>query len=160
MTAPILPAAVRLEILEGRIALATLDQPGSFRVRFTCSDGEENVDRGEYPIDVHSDAAPTVVLTSPAKDVALPENGTLEIEGRASDDFGVKELALYVRVMTGSSKPNLQPKLYRPDKSFQFADGSYPDAIDYKDFLALDELKDDKGLSQRYTFAGGVEFAL
>jgi hypothetical protein len=123
----------------------TLEKPGQFRVRFTAIDGEENVDRGEYPIDVSIDEAPTVVLTKPAADVSLAENGTLPIEGRASDDFGVKSIALHVRVLTGPHKPALQPKIYRAGKSLQFADGTYPDALDYQDYLALDELKDAKG---------------
>jgi hypothetical protein len=123
----------------------TLEKSGQFRVRFTATDGEENVDRGDYPIDVRPDEAPTVLLTKPAADVSIAENGTLTIEGRASDDFGVKGLALHVRVLTGPHKPALQPKIYRAGKPLQFADGSYPDALDYQDYLALDELKDAKG---------------
>jgi hypothetical protein len=123
----------------------TLEQPGHFRIAFTSIDDEANLDRDDYRIDVRDDEAPTVVLTNPGKDVALPENGILELEGLASDDVGVKSLALHLRILTGSDKPKLRPKIYRPDKSFQFENGTYPEVIDYKDFLALDDLKDDKG---------------
>ncbi len=121
----------------------TLEQSGHFRVIFTTTDGEANVDRELYPIDVRTDESPTVVLTQPAKDVSLPENGFLELLGRASDDIGVKSVTLHVRVVNGPEKFASIP--YRPDKSFRLDEGTYPDAIDYQSVLALDQLKDDKG---------------
>ena len=160
MSRPVKKAAVTVDSADSKIDVPTrllsddphaftcrftLTQSGHFRVRFTAADGEENVDRGDYPIEVRADEAPTVVLTKPAADVALAENGTLRVEGRASDDFGVSSLALHVRVLSGPRELKLAPKVYRAGKPLQFADGTDPDAIEYEDFLALDQLKDDKG---------------
>lgn len=122
-----------------------LEQTGTFRLVFTSTDGEENVDRMPWTIDVWEDGAPHVVLKVPGKDVSLPSNGTLQLEGLASDDVGIKNLALRYRIVEGSARPPLTPKPYRPKKSFQFDNGTYPDVIDYKDFLALDGLKTATG---------------
>src|SRR5262249_37385798 len=37
------------------------------------------------------------------------------------------------------------PKLYRPDKPLRTGDGSYPQALDYKDFVELEKLRNEKG---------------
>ena len=121
----------------------TLDQPGEFRVLFTTTDGDENADREAYRFDVLDDEAPKVVLTQPGKDIALPVNGTLEIAGEASSALGLKSLTLHLRIIEG--EPKLMPKPYRPGKSFQFEDGNFPTAIGYKDFVALDQFKNEKG---------------
>ncbi len=48
------------------------------------------------------------------------------------------------RSFEGETKPALAPKLYREGKSFQFDNGTFPDSIDYKDFVALDKLASAK----------------
>lgn len=121
-----------------------LEQPGQCRVAFTSVDGEDNTDRDPFDIDVSDDAIPRVVLTQPGKDVSLPANGTLELEGHASDDVGLKSLALHLRVVQGPDRPEFPPRPYRPGKSFQLDNGTYPQVIEYKDFVALDQLKDAK----------------
>ena len=95
-----------------------------------------------YTIKADADLPPKVELTKPAADVTLPANGTLQLQGKAEDDIGVKELTLHLRLADG---PALQARPYRPDKSFRLADGGYPKMLDYQDFVALDQLKDDKG---------------
>jgi hypothetical protein len=119
----------------------TLDKRGVFRVLFISKGGEENTDRTPYQIEVLDDLAPRVVLTKPGRDISLPPSGTLQLEGSAQDDVGLKSLALRVKVLEGEAQPVLQPKDYRPGKSFQFDNGTYPDFLDYKDFVSLDKLK-------------------
>ena len=114
---------------------------GKFRVRFTSRTGEENNDNYEYDLDVRPDNPPNVKLTKPAEDVKLPANGTLLLEGKASDDFGVRSLSLHLEVARGPAQFSLKPQTYRPDKVLQFADGSFPNNVDYQDFVALDKIR-------------------
>jgi collagen type III alpha len=122
-----------------------MEKSGHFRVLFTSKDSEQNIDRSAYPIEVLDDTRPKVELTKPGQDIKLPANGTLELEGKASDDFGIKSMALQLRVVEGDAKRALETKIYRPGKSFRFANESYPDYLDYKDVVALDKLKTPKG---------------
>lgn len=126
----------------------TLEQSGEFRIAFSTTDREENGDRDAYPIEVRDDEAPRVVLNQPGKDVTLPENGFLELAGFASDDFGVKKLALHVRVVEGPAKPALAPIAYRPEAPLKFDDGGYPTEVAYSELLQLDQLKDDRSTTQ------------
>lgn len=123
----------------------TLEHRGTFRVLFTGKEGEENTDRSPYQIEVLDDDTPRVVLTKPGEDTSLPANGTLQLEGTARDDIGLTALALRFKVLEGDLKPALEPKAYREGRSFQFDNGTYPDFLEYKDFVALDKLKTTKG---------------
>jgi collagen type III alpha len=118
-----------------------LDQSGEFRILFESKDGETNVDRQPCKIEVIPDRAPNVVMTKPAKDLALPANGTLLVEGQATDDFGVKSMQLCIKVIKAPTLAELQPKTFRPDVSFQLVNGKYPLRLDYSDFAALDSLR-------------------
>jgi collagen type III alpha len=122
-----------------------LEKRGTFRVLFTSKDGDENTDRSPYQIDVLEDKAPYVILTKPGQDASLPPNGTLQLEGSAQDDIGIKAMALRLKVLEGDAKPALKPKDYRAGKSFQFDNGTYPDFLDYKDFVLLDQIKTAQG---------------
>src|SRR5262249_34325234 len=125
----------------------TLDKSGTFRVLFHSVDEEENANPSAYEMTVDIDGAPTVELTQPdQQNIELPANGTLKAEGYATDDFGVKSMALHFKVLEGQNKAALAPKAYRPGKSFVLVDGSYPQKLDYKDFVALDTLTTDKGV--------------
>ena len=75
-----------------------LDQSGDFRILFKSKDDEVNVDRHPSKIEVIPNRAPVVHLTKPAKDVALPANGTLVVKGNATDDFGVKSMLLRLKL--------------------------------------------------------------
>jgi collagen type III alpha len=123
----------------------TLEQRGTFRVYFTSRAGEENIDRSLYQIEVLDDETPRVVLTKPAQDVSLAVGGTLPLEGSAQDDIGIKSMALRLQVLEGG--PPLQPQVYRQGTSFQFDNGTYPDFLEYKDFVALDKVATTKGES-------------
>ena len=136
----------------------TLEQQAQLRVAFVSTEGEENIDRDAIDMDVLDDETPRVVLTLPGKDIALPENGVLQLEGLASDDVGLKSLALHMRVI--KDKQLLLPRLYRAGKSLQRADGTYPSVIEYKDFVNLDQLKDDKGSISNWPAGTVLEYWL
>jgi hypothetical protein len=131
-----------------------LDRSGSFQVHFTSAEGEANLDRGSYKIDVLEDRAPVVVLTRPGKDIQLPANGTLALDGAARDDHGVKAMTLRLRVKKGPQTPELAAKPYRPGVSFKLADGSYPTDLTYKDVVSLEKLKTAKG--EAFPLAAGM----
>jgi hypothetical protein len=136
------PAELIADDPQAMRARLVLDQDGQYRVWFRTTDDDSNVAATTYTITAWADSAPKVELTKPGADVTLPANGTLRLEGSAVDDIGVKEVALRLRLADG---PALQPKPYRADKKFQLADGGYPRTIDYRDFVALDQLKDAQG---------------
>jgi collagen type III alpha len=137
-------------------AVAVPDQPAAMRFQFVLTDDAkytikfhsvEDESNGEpipYTIKVLSDHAPQVEVTHPAPD-ALPVNGTIAIEGKASDDYGLTAMRLCVQLIAGDKPTLLAPKPYRLGKSFKFDDGTYPRALDYKDFLPLDQLKTTLG---------------
>ncbi len=135
----------------------TLEKSGHFRVQFTSAEGEENADRATHPIEVAVDGAPQVALTKPGKDVSLPANGVLELEGLAEDDFGVKQLVLRLKLLDGAM---LQAKPYRPDTSLQFEDGTYPNVVEYRDFLDLNMLRNDKDEPAKLAAGSIVEYWL
>jgi collagen type III alpha len=127
------------------IARFKLDKSGSFRVLFQSEDGQPNLDRDAYQIEAIEDLPPSVTLSKPGEDVKLAANGTLPLEGHARDDWGIQSLSLQVRVVQGAPQQELLAKPYRGGRSFKFANGSYPDFIEYADFLALDALRNAKG---------------
>jgi hypothetical protein len=122
----------------------TLERSGQFRVLFTTGDGEENADRDFYPIDVPADDAPVVVLTDPGKDVSLPANGTLVLDGRASSHIGLTKLTLHLHVIEGPEK-NRPPtrRDYRPGASLKFDDGTFAREAEYAEVVPLNRFLDD-----------------
>lgn len=127
----------------------TLEKDGHYTITFAATDGEEN-DRDNlipYPVKVLSDQPPQIDITRPSAD-PLPLNAPLEVEGKASDDFGLVKMRLCLQYKDDAKAEKSQPlaaKLYRPEKSFQFPDSTYPRALDYKDFVNLDELRTPLG---------------
>src|SRR4029079_16988489 len=104
-------------------------------------EGEENVDRQPNKLEVIPDLAPEVVITKPAKDMTLPANGTLYVEGNSEDDFGIKSMQLRINVLQPAGNVQLRPKIYRPELSLQLPNGKYPQLLEYSDFLALDGIR-------------------
>ncbi len=119
-----------------------IKKDGRYRIWFTATDGQDNPDAPALTIQALPDNPPQVTLTKPAEWVKLPANGTLQVEGSATDDFGVKHMRLRLQVKDG---PMLEAKRYRPDKDFRLADGAYPRKLEYSDFAALDQVKDERG---------------
>ncbi len=120
-----------------------LDKDAAYRIWFTSVENERNHDPRPYSIRVLPDLAPQVELTEPGQDIELPCNGLLRLAGSATDDFGVAGLTLRMQVVDG---PALQPKVYRESTSFRLVDGSYPQVVEYKDFVPLERVKRASGL--------------
>jgi collagen type III alpha len=122
-----------------------LERSGHFRILFHSAEREPNTDRTPYAMNVAEDGVPRVVLTRPGEDVALPGNGTLALAGKAEDDLGIKALMLRVQVVLGETKTPLQPRPYSEGKPLQFDDGTYPDLIEYEDFVPLNQMRTLQG---------------
>ncbi|HZT81329.1 MAG TPA: DUF4175 family protein, partial [Gemmataceae bacterium] len=119
-----------------------IDQDGQYRVWFTTLEGEANTDPPAWSVTAIPDGPPAVELKVPGKDVTLPADGVLELEGSASDDVGVKRMTLRMRVVGGAA---LKEKPYRDGKTFELEAGGYPLTLDYFDFVELDKLHNAEG---------------
>jgi hypothetical protein len=118
-----------------------MDRDATYRVWFTSTEHERNTEPMSYAIHVLQDRAPQVELTKPGEDkVMLPANGVLHLVGSAADDFGITGMAL--KMLIGKQE---QAQPYRPGKSFRFDNGSYPQKLDYKDFVELQKIKQKNG---------------
>jgi hypothetical protein len=82
----------------------------------------------------------------------------LELVGEASSNVGLKSLTLHSRILAGSEK--LAPRVFRPDISLKFDDGTYPGEVEYMDVLALDQLKNDKSVIIRPAPGSVIEYWL
>src|SRR5438093_10011398 len=103
-----------------------LDQDGKYTIHFETAEGEKNENPIPYTVQVLSDYAPQVDVTRPAPDT-LPVNGTLQVEGKASDDFGITKMRLCLQVKDkaeAEKATRLADKPYRPEKAFKFDDGT------------------------------------
>lgn len=121
----------------------TIDASGSYRIWFTSVEDESNTDPITYKIKSFVDAPPRVEVLKP-QDTKLPLNGVLRIEGRADDDFGITGMTL--RIQLSADNPVLT-KPFREGKKerFKLADGSYPQNLEYHDFVEIDKLRDSQG---------------
>jgi hypothetical protein len=138
-----------------------LERSGHFRVQFTSAEGETNSDRTtSYIVNVLEDRAPRVVLSKPGEDITLPANGTLELEGKAEDDLGIKTLTLRLQVVQGMAKIPLEAKPYLDGKSLRFEDGTYPDVLEYTELVPLDKVRTEKGQPFALTPGMVVEYWL
>ncbi|MDX2035948.1 MAG: hypothetical protein SFX72_04805, partial [Isosphaeraceae bacterium] len=81
--------------LEGQFRV-TAD--GSYTVKFTTADGQKNPDPVVYEIRVRKDNPPTVKFLRPAAVVKIPANAKVAIVAEATDDFGVRDALLNVRL--------------------------------------------------------------
>lgn len=120
----------------------TLEEDAGYRILFTSVDGERLQDPVPYTIRVLPDQAPVAVLNKPGKDVELAVNDVLGLEGQASDDLGLASVTLHLRRSDGRA---LQSRPYRGGKSLQRPDGTYPQVLEFKDFLDLTQLRHEDG---------------
>src|SRR5262249_57890765 len=101
----------------------------------------EYTDERPHSVKAVEDAAPEVKLFKPGKDESLAADATLFLEGLASDDIGVKELTLRMKL----DKTTIESRSYRSDKEIRLPDGGYPHVLDYKEAVDLPALKDSAG---------------
>jgi hypothetical protein len=119
-----------------------LERSGKYLIRYTSAEGEHYSDPERYDLVAVPDRPPQVVLTDPGKDVELPSNGVLNLAGRATDDVGVKSLTLRMQMSDGLA---LRKRPYRGKDKLRLADGGYPRAVDYRDFVDLAEVRSADG---------------
>jgi hypothetical protein len=119
-----------------------LNENGEYRLSFTSADGEAYRDPTSYSVTAIPDQPPTVELTKPGKDIRLPADALLHLEGKASDDIGVRDLVLRMRVI-GGDKLRGQP--YRSEEQLRLADGGNPRELEYKDFVELSRVQSENG---------------
>ena len=117
-----------------------LTQTQTYRVDFVTAQGERAEASPEYRITVLADMAPSVEIIEPNEvDSTLPLNGLLEVDGFASDDFGLTAARLVVRVRDAAepllSKPYLDGKTLQRE-----SDQSYPTRLETKDSVSIAEL--------------------
>jgi hypothetical protein len=151
---PELPNALRFQF--------TLERDGKYRVHFTSLEGDENQDPIPYSITVLNDHRPQVEITRSAPE-GLAINGTLSLEGKASDDFGITKLRLCGRLLAndGDRQPMaLADRAFRDGKSFQFDDGTFPRALDYKEALPLVQWKSRSGIAPTLKAGAIIEYWL
>lgn len=121
----------------------TLDPSGIYRIWFTSIEDERNTDPIPYKIRTTIDQPPQVEVLKP-QDTKLPLNGVLRIEGRAVDDFGITGMTLRMQL---NADHQLPPRPFREGKKekFKLAGDTYPQTLDYQDFVELDRLRDKEG---------------
>src|SRR5262249_26132719 len=140
-----IPAEILASDPQTLIFRPTMEKSGIFRIVFETKEGEKNVDRAAYPIDVLEDTGPYVELVIPGKDLIAPSNGTILLAGVALDDFGVTGMTLKLQ---RAGKPNpvaLAPVPFKPKFKLQFDDGTYPVKVQYAESLLLEELRSADG---------------
>ncbi len=76
---------------------------GSYQVRLKDAHGFSNLAPQRYQIDIIPDAYPDVMVTHPDKDLTVEADERVTVKYRASDDFGVRNVYLEVRL--GSGRP-------------------------------------------------------
>jgi hypothetical protein len=129
-----------------------IHEDGKYRLNFTSTDGEAYRDPASYLVTAIPDEPPTVELTKPGKDIRLPVDALLQLEGKAGDDIGVKSLILRMRVIGGG---RLRGQPYRSDEQLRLADGGYPLELEYKDFVDLSRVQSEDG--KAFQLRGGME---
>ncbi len=99
-------ATVPLERLDDSTVTArvTVRRDGFYRVELKATDG--TVVRGtvEYAVDALEDAAPSVKIRQPGRDLRPTSVDEVLIEAEATDDYGVGKLELVYRVNGGEEK--------------------------------------------------------
>ena len=141
----------------------TLDESSQYRICFTSAEGETFTEPQSFPLTAVPDKPPVVTLTQPAEEKpgwihAVQADGLLPLEGKITDDVGVAEARLNLKVGK-DDKDDLAPlqesrslpaQEYRSRDAFKLPHGGNPTTVDYKDFVDLAKLKLDPGLVLEY----------
>ncbi|MBI1915744.1 MAG: hypothetical protein HYS12_13575 [Planctomycetes bacterium] len=126
-----------------------LEHSGTYSIRFTSAENDrlpEYTDPLSFKVTADEDLPPTVDLFKPGKDESLAADATLALEGRGTDDIGVKELTLRMKL----NETAIESRPYRSDKEIRLPSGDpnvpggYPHVLDYKASVDLAALKDAK----------------
>jgi hypothetical protein len=136
-----------------------IDRTTRYRLKYATPDNEEYADPTYQDLFAVPDNPPEVTITAPGRDTQLPCNSVLQVEGIATDDVGVKSIALKMRVtkLPGSDAkgPELKAKAYRSDKELRLPSGGYATSLKYKDFVDLKTVQTPDG--KPFAPAAGME---
>src|SRR5262249_2502200 len=99
-----------------------LRDDNKYRLLFNSADAEPGGASVWFNVTAVPDMPPKVEVTKPGKD-KLPANGLLELEGKASDDIGVKSILLKGQVVGGAK---LKAKPYRGADGLKLESGGHP----------------------------------
>ncbi|MBL8795447.1 MAG: DUF4175 family protein [Planctomycetia bacterium] len=131
------PSALRFKL--------TLDQDGSYRIRFVTVEGEHSPDTVPYAIKIVPDLPPTVEWTDPKDEFpTVPANGTLTLKAAVQDDYGIADVRLQMRLKDG---PVLKAKPYAGAK-FRYDNGGCPAQLNYLDLFEPEKLQRADGVAQ------------
>jgi collagen type III alpha len=144
-----------------RFKLPALDKDGTAKISFTPTTAEGPSAPRSISVRALIDQAPEVRITKPEEDEKqLPANGTLELEGLATDDHGVDHLTLRMKVINAEDR-DLKSKPYRGGMSFlRKDDNSWPTRVEYKDFVKLSDLRMEKDPNWRVGPGTKIEYWL
>jgi hypothetical protein len=92
------------QLLHGQIAM---QESGTYQVHLVAREtGFENKFAPYYEISVVPDLVPSVTIEKPEKDLILPSDGLVRLEGSAKDDLGLESVKQMIRVNSGLWKEN------------------------------------------------------
>ncbi len=114
---PLKPAEGNL--LSGKIILGGA---GSYQVRLKDAHGFSSLVPRRYRIDIIPDVHPQVMVTQPAKDLAVEVDAQVAVVWRASDDFGLRNV--YLEIGLGGRRAK-RIKVWGGETPQQRADGRY-----------------------------------
>jgi hypothetical protein len=150
------------EPLQAKFKLPPILKDSTYRVWFTpdTNVGEPDSKPRTFTIRVITDKNPEVDITNPQQIVSeIPANGSLPVEGIATDDHGVAKVILHLEVIVPAPNMPLAPMPYR-GKEFTFVrkgDNSYPAQVAYKDIIELAKLKTEGENGAAFSVQPGME---
>lgn len=113
-----------------------LTKSNGFRVVLEDESRETQTSQSFFPVKVLADTIPEVEITDPGKDVSIPANGVLPLQGMARDDFGLKSMDLMIQqIKSDNEAVPLQKMPFQLGNGFQFVDGGYPKQLVYSDII-------------------------
>ncbi|MFW2389394.1 MAG: DUF4175 family protein [Polyangiales bacterium] len=83
------------------VASFVADTDGPLEIHVESRGGERRVDYRSRSIQVQIDEPPQVTMVSPQEDLVVEAQETVSIQHRATDDYGVQELTLIIKLPNG-----------------------------------------------------------
>ncbi len=111
--------AMQSEGLEGNglVGKFVVTEDGSYHIDFTTTGGQKNPEPVVYEIRAEKDKPPTAKIIKPGPSIKVPANAMTEIVVEATDDFGIKDLALHVYQGSERIKYDQLPELKEPKRT-------------------------------------------
>ncbi|GEM_PF-1369799 len=101
----------------------TVTEAGRYRFHLVPADGSAPVEGPRIPVTLEQDAPPAIELTEPLADVEAESGETVRLSFEASDDFGIREAALFYR-LPGAPSPR-RVVIDRPEGAPKSLSGGY-----------------------------------